>query len=140
MRIVEALPANLPASVFVCLHISPHSPSALPAILSRRTRMHVADFKDGDAIKPGVIYIAPPDHHLLVRAGRISMTRGPRENGHRPSIDALFGPRLRIIRVAPSALSSRARSTTAPPAYRSSRSSTVSPSFKTQTTPRSPEC
>jgi two-component system chemotaxis response regulator CheB len=46
--------------------------------------------EDLDPIEPGQIYCAPPDRHLLVREGRIRITRGPRENHFRPAIDALF--------------------------------------------------
>ena len=46
--------------------------------------------KDNQEIFPGCIYIAPPDYHLLVEPGYISLVRGPRENNHRPAIDPLF--------------------------------------------------
>src|SRR5262249_38615395 len=49
----------------------------------------------------GRIYVAPPDHHLLIERARVKLVRGPKENLHRPSIDALFrsaarwaGPRV----------------------------------------------
>src|SRR5712691_586037 len=44
----------------------------------------------GQQIEPGRIYIAPPDRHMLIVGDRIHLTRGPRENGHRPAIDPLF--------------------------------------------------
>jgi len=73
----------------------------LPIILRRSTKMQVADIVDGMSIKRGVIYTAAPDQHLLIRSKRIQLTRGPKENGNRPSIDVLFrsaamscGPRV----------------------------------------------
>jgi two-component system chemotaxis response regulator CheB len=45
---------------------------------------------NGEEIKPGQIYVAPPDHHLLVEARHIRLTRGPKENRFRPAIDPLF--------------------------------------------------
>src|SRR5207237_6289601 len=44
----------------------------------------------GEAITPGRIYVAPPDTHLTVRPGFVQVLRGPKENGFRPSVDALF--------------------------------------------------
>jgi two-component system, chemotaxis family, protein-glutamate methylesterase/glutaminase len=46
--------------------------------------------EDGTKIKPGVIYVAPPDHHLLIESTRMAVKKGPKENRFRPSIDALF--------------------------------------------------
>ncbi|MBX6312997.1 MAG: chemotaxis protein CheB [Isosphaeraceae bacterium] len=84
------LPAELPAAVFVVLHIPAHSTSLLPAILSRKGRLPAAHAIDGEAITHGRIYIAPPDAHLLLRRGQVRLSRGPRENGHRPAVDPLF--------------------------------------------------
>jgi len=46
--------------------------------------------RHGEALEAGTIYIAPPDHHLLVRNGAARLARGAQENGHRPAIDPLF--------------------------------------------------
>jgi two-component system chemotaxis response regulator CheB len=88
--VVSKLPGNLPAAVFVVLHIPPFVASSLPRILSRSGPLRAVHPKDGERIKPGVIYVAPPDHHLLVGKGTIVVTKGPKENRFRPSIDALF--------------------------------------------------
>jgi two-component system chemotaxis response regulator CheB len=57
--------------------------------------------KNGEAIEPGRIYVAPPDHHLTLEPGFIRVTWGPRENRHRPAVDPPFqtaarayGPRV----------------------------------------------
>jgi two-component system chemotaxis response regulator CheB len=89
-QLVAGLPADLPAAVFVVLHVPAHGTSVLPRILSRAGRLPAAHARDQEPIAPGRIYVAPPDQHLLVEHGRVRVTRGPRENGHRPAADPLF--------------------------------------------------
>jgi two-component system chemotaxis response regulator CheB len=93
--IVGGLPADLPAAVFVVLHIAATGTSVLPQILERATALEVLPATDGAAVGPGCVVVAPPDRHLVVErdAGgvvRMRLTRGPRENGHRPAIDPLL--------------------------------------------------
>lgn len=99
--LVSMLPSDLPAAVFIVLHIPAQSPSLLPEILNRQGVLAATQPRDGEQIKPGHIYIAPPDNHMLVEQGHIHLSRGPRENRHRPAIDVLFrsaavayGPRV----------------------------------------------
>src|SRR5829696_6972386 len=89
-QVVQGLPAGLPAAVFVTLHVPARGPSVLPKILSRSGRLPARHPQDGEPIRPGTIAVAPPDYHLLVKRDRIRVTRGPRENGHRPAVDAQF--------------------------------------------------
>jgi two-component system chemotaxis response regulator CheB len=81
-RLVADLPSDLAAAVVV-LHIPARSASVLPDILDRAA-------VDGDLLQDGVITVAPPDRHVFVRGDRLEVVRAPRENGHRPAIDALF--------------------------------------------------
>jgi len=100
-QLVADLPSDLLATIFVVLHIPPYSPSALPSILGSSGPLKAAHPVDGEQALPGHIYVAPPDHHLLVERDRVLVKRGPKENRFRPSIDALFrsaayvyGPRV----------------------------------------------
>jgi len=100
-RLIASLPADLPASVFVVLHIPAVGPDLMAGIVSRNAALKVGSGVDGEPIKRGRVYLAPPDRHLQVENGYVRLTRGPRENRHRPSIDALFrsaaeayGPRV----------------------------------------------
>jgi two-component system, chemotaxis family, protein-glutamate methylesterase/glutaminase len=85
---VGALAVGTRQAVCVVLHVSPSGPSAMADILGRSTRLPVHRPSDGEPLLGGHIYVAPPDHHLEVEPGRIRITQGPRDHGHRPSIDA----------------------------------------------------
>ena len=89
-ELAASLPSDLSAAVFVVLHLPPTGISALPEILLRHGPLPAAHVKDGEPIRPGRIYVGPPDHHVLLRTGHVHLSRGPRENGHRPAIDPLF--------------------------------------------------
>jgi two-component system chemotaxis response regulator CheB len=100
-KIVRGLPRDLPAAVFVVIHSSPESPGTLAAILGKTGPLRAENPIDGAPIRPGWIYVARPDHHLLIKRGHVRVTRGPRENRFRPAIDPLFrtaavayGPRV----------------------------------------------
>jgi two-component system chemotaxis response regulator CheB len=89
LRLAAALPP-IPARLFLAVHVPATAVSALPAILTRAGQMPARHPADGEVTEPGVVYVAPPDHHLLVKRGTVRIVRGPRENGHRPAIDPLF--------------------------------------------------
>lgn len=90
MTLMAGLPAMLPAALFVVLHLPPETPSHLPEILCRAGHLRAKHPTDGEPIRLGRIYIAPPDRHLMIERGYIRLVRGPRENRHRPAIDPLF--------------------------------------------------
>jgi two-component system chemotaxis response regulator CheB len=101
LQTAAALPANLEAAVFVVTHIVPHSRGLLPDLLSARGPLPAEHPVHGAPFQAGHIYVAPPDNHLLLDAGRMRVVRGPKESGHRPAVDALFrtaaaayGPRV----------------------------------------------
>src|SRR4029453_12016554 len=90
-QLVGQLPTDLPASIFIVQHMAAHN-SGEP--LLRRLQGHQGVSpklaEDGDRFRPGRIYIAPPDNHLLVKNDTMLVTKGARENRHRPAIDPLF--------------------------------------------------
>lgn len=88
--LVEALPRDLAAAVFVVVHFPPHTTSVLPRIITRRGGMTAVHPEDGAPIELGRVYVAPPDRHLIVEQGYVRLVRGPRENAARPAVDPLF--------------------------------------------------
>lgn len=86
----STLPRNLPAAMLVVQHSSPSSPGFLPEILTQAGALPVNAARNGQAVQQGSVYVAPPDHHLFVKKNRLQVTRGPRENNWRPSVDVLF--------------------------------------------------
>jgi two-component system, chemotaxis family, protein-glutamate methylesterase/glutaminase len=89
-EIVRGLPAGFPAAIFVVVHFPGSVTSALPRILSRAGPLPAVHPENEAPIEPGRIYVAPPDCHLFIEDHNIRLTRGPKENGHRPAIDPLF--------------------------------------------------
>jgi two-component system, chemotaxis family, protein-glutamate methylesterase/glutaminase len=88
--IVEQLPNNLNAAIFIVLHISPYQRSNLPEILTRAGKLNAMHARHREPIQHGKIYVAPPDRHLVLEADRVRVTKGPKENRFRPAIDPLF--------------------------------------------------
>lgn len=100
-ELVGGFPADLPATVFVVLHTSPYHESYLPEILSKAGPLLARHPEDPEEIKQGRIYVAPPDHHLVILDGHTGGVLGPKECRHRPAADTLFrtaaevyGPRV----------------------------------------------
>jgi two-component system chemotaxis response regulator CheB len=90
VRLFESLPADLGASIFIVCHLASDAETRLPGVLTRAGRYTVKLAEHGEPIRRDTAYVAPSDRHLLVKQGRVILSRGPRENHWRPSIDALF--------------------------------------------------
>lgn len=88
--LLSQLPADLPAALLLVQHLAPGGPSTLHRILGRAGLLPVEEAADGAPVVPGRAYVAVPDHHLLVKDGRLRLSRGPRENRARPAVDPLF--------------------------------------------------
>jgi two-component system chemotaxis response regulator CheB len=89
--LVAGLPADRDIAVFVVLHMSRDSAGAVVLHhLQLRTPLACKIAANGEPIQGGHLYLAPPDHHLIVKKGSMRVHNGPRENRWRPSIDVLF--------------------------------------------------
>lgn len=88
--LVRGLPQDFQGSLLVVLHIPPWAPSDLAPILSRSGPLTATEAGPHEQLEPGHIYVAAPDHHLLLEDHHIVRWKGPAEDRHRPSINALF--------------------------------------------------
>ncbi|HSL56810.1 MAG TPA: chemotaxis-specific protein-glutamate methyltransferase CheB [Acidimicrobiales bacterium] len=94
-EITPALPADLPVPVVVVQHMPPMFTRLLAERLDTRSGLRIAEAAGGETLTPGSMWIAPGDHHLVVRGGpgqpvRLALDDGPKENSCRPSVDPLF--------------------------------------------------
>jgi two-component system chemotaxis response regulator CheB len=96
------LPGTIPAALFLVLHTSAHSPGLLPDVLTTPGAPTVRYATNCERFEQGIIYVAPPDLHMLVEPGGwIRLEFGPKQNRFRPAVDPLFrsaalafGPRV----------------------------------------------
>jgi len=87
VELMRSLPTDFPHPILVVLHVAPTGTSVLPAILGRACRLPVASAADWERLRPGHVYVAPPDVHVVVDDAHIRLSHAPRENGHRPAVD-----------------------------------------------------
>lgn len=90
LRMFRNLPSDHDASFLVVQHIGANSPQFLSELISRAGVLPAEQAQHGRRIEPGRVFVAPPDHHLLVHEDVMLLSHGPRENRTRPAIDPLF--------------------------------------------------
>ena len=101
-RVLEPLPADLPAAVLALQHLSPEYHSELAAILGQRTALRVLPAGDGALLMPGTVLVAPSGQHTLIAADEtIALIPSGALPPYRPSADLLLttlavvaGPRV----------------------------------------------
>jgi len=88
--VLRPIAASFPSSILVVQHLDPHHKSLMGDLLGRQTKLRVKQAEHGELMLPGVVYIAPPDEHLLVGPGRLQLAHSQLVHYSRPSIDLLF--------------------------------------------------
>ena len=89
--LLQALPASLGAAIVIVQHLNPNQRSMMAEILSRHTSLRVKQAEAKEWMERGSVYIAPPDHHLLVNwDGSLALNQAAKVNFLRPSADILF--------------------------------------------------
>jgi two-component system chemotaxis response regulator CheB len=102
LEILRGLPSDLPASLFIVIHRSADTTDdSLLWTIQRASNLACKVPVHNERIQPGFVYLAPPNQHMVLKGDNILITRGPRENYFRPSIDTTFrsaavnfGPRV----------------------------------------------
>lgn len=101
LRILRALPAELPAAIGVVMHRSPHFASNLTGVLQRRSGLLIFEPVHGEKVAHQRVYLAPRDQHMVFEDGEVRVNRGPKQHFTRPAVDPLFisaadtyGPRV----------------------------------------------
>jgi len=93
-KLVPALPAALPVPVVIVQHMPPLFTKLLAERLAAQSSIGVSEATAGEPLRPGHVWIAPGDRHLIVTPTggglRLELDQGPRENSCRPSVDVLF--------------------------------------------------
>ena len=90
-RLLPPIPSTLAAAMFIVVHVPRERPSLLTEIFRAKCKVNVEEAVDKAQIKPGSIYFAPPDYHMLVDAGpHIALSVDELVQYSRPSIDVLF--------------------------------------------------
>lgn len=88
--LLEGLPADFPAPIAVVQHRGTQSGSGLQRILQRHAALRVREAQDKDPVRPGRVYLAPPDYHLLIEREEFALSTEGVVCHARPSIDVLF--------------------------------------------------
>lgn len=93
-QVLEAMAGSLSqAPVLVAQHMPPMFTTVLAERLARITGREAREGRDGEALKPGTIYVAPGDKHMTVAgtdAPAIRLGGEPPVNFCRPAVDPLF--------------------------------------------------
>ena len=88
---MSQLPADFPGTIFIVHHMpADASGAALLRALDKQSALTCTEARDGAKFEAGRVYVAPSDHHLMIKAGKLLITKGARETAARPAIDPLF--------------------------------------------------
>jgi two-component system chemotaxis response regulator CheB len=97
-QIIRALPRDFPAAVVIVQHRPPFRPSLLTNLLASRTDLVVTDALTGYRLRPGTIYLAKPDRHLMFsETGTFRYVDGRRIRFLRSSANPLFESAARVF-------------------------------------------
>lgn len=87
----QMFPPHFPLPIVAVQHITHGFIGSLVETLQARSELEIRLATDGERLRPGAVFFAPDDYHLIIRRrGVIGFDASPPTNGHRPSADVLF--------------------------------------------------
>ncbi|HLT74696.1 MAG TPA: chemotaxis protein CheB [Ohtaekwangia sp.] len=91
LKIISHFPKTMTVPLILVFHRKQSEDNVLLDVMKSRTHYRVCEIEDKDVIKPGIIYLAPPDYHILVEKNRsLTLDDSEKINFSRPSIDVTF--------------------------------------------------
>jgi two-component system chemotaxis response regulator CheB len=91
MELLQDLPANFPLPILIVQHRSRDQQSLLEEVLQNKCKISIRQAEEKERIQPGIVFIAPPDYHLLIeRDFTLSLSADEHVLYSRPSVDVLF--------------------------------------------------
>jgi two-component system, chemotaxis family, protein-glutamate methylesterase/glutaminase len=93
--VIPRLPATFPAPVAIVLHMPIGYTDAYAKRLDETSALTVVEAREGDVVRPGMVFVAPSGRHLTFRRDSNGVVRtqldvSPLDTPHRPSVDVLF--------------------------------------------------
>lgn len=90
-KLLKLVPDSFPWPIVIVQHLAPDRGTLLPDILARSSQLDVRLAQADDRLKPHIVYIAPPSHHLVINGDRtLALNDAPAVHFSRPSIDTCF--------------------------------------------------
>lgn len=90
-KLIPEFPKKFQLPIIIVQHTSPTSDNYLATFLNKLSKLKVKEVDEKEEIKPGYVYIAPPNYHILIEEDQtISLSTEKKRNYSRPSIDILF--------------------------------------------------
>lgn len=98
MQLIKAIPSNLKVPIFIVQHMPKGFTKSFSTRLDQEAKVKVIEAKQGEIIKPGVVYIAPGDYHMRIENQKILLTQEDKIHSVRPAVDPLFESASKIYR------------------------------------------
>ena len=93
-ELIPRFPADFPVPIAVVLHMPVGYTEMYAQRLDSISDLHVSEAREGDVLRPGMMWLAPAGRHLtFVRSNgevRAHLDQKPLDTQHRPAVDVLF--------------------------------------------------